>query len=66
MTKFPDDLDRMVRPFIPQIVSDIAKDPDMLRKVNIIAGDFMSADTFKASKILALNLLKGIVKDELD
>lgn len=65
MTKFPDDLDRMVRPFVPQIISDIAKNPDMLRKVNIIAGDFMSADTFKASKILALNLLKGIVKNEL-
>lgn len=65
MTKWPDDLEKMSRPYFPQIISDIANDPEKLRKVNIIAGDFMTDDTSKASKILALNLLKGVVKDEL-
>lgn len=65
MTKWPDDLEKMSKPFFPQIIGDIAADPEMLRKVNIVAGDFMTADTSKAAKILKLNLLKGIVKNEL-
>ena len=65
MTNFPDDLERMSKPYFPQIISDIAKDPEKLRKVNIVAGDFMTADTSKAALILKLNLLKGIVKNEL-
>lgn len=64
-TKWPDDLDEMIRPFIPQIVSDIAANPRWLEKVNIIVGDFMTKDYMKTNEILSLNLLKGIVKDEL-
>lgn len=64
-TKWPDDLDEPVRALFPQLISDIAADPFMLEKVNIIAGDFMSRDNLKANLILRLNLLKGVVKDEL-
>lgn len=64
-TKWPDDLDETIRPLFPQIIKDIEADPVMLERVNIVAGDFMTRDLMKASKILGLNLLKGIVKDEL-
>lgn len=64
-TKWPDDLDDMIRPLFGQITGDIASDPVMLDRVNIIGGDFMSRDNMKANKILSLNLLKGIVKEEL-
>lgn len=63
-TKWPDDLDEPVRQLFSQIISDIANDPAMLEKVNIIAGDFMARDYMKADKILALNLLKDVVKEE--
>lgn len=64
-TKWPDDLDEMIRPYIPQIIGDIAANPKWLEKVNIIVGDFMTKDYMKTNEILSLNLLKGIVKDEL-
>lgn len=64
-TKWPDDLDEPIRALFPQIIADIAADPIMLEKVNIIAGDFMEKDYMKANEILRLNLLKGAVKDEL-
>lgn len=62
--KWPDDLDKMIRPYFPQIVSDIASDPKKLEKVNIIVGDFMTQDYMKSNEILSLNLLKGIVREE--
>lgn len=64
-TKWPDDLDKLSAPFFPQIIADIAADEEMLKKVNIIAGDFMTHSKSKANEILNLNLLKGIVKDDL-
>ncbi len=64
-TKWPDDLDELSRVYFPQIIGDIAADKKMLDRVNIIAGDFMTRDFMKASKILELNLLKDIIKDEL-
>ncbi len=64
-SKWPDDLDDMIRPYIPQIIGDIAANPEWLEKVNIIVGDFMTKDKMKTNEILSLNLLKGIVKDEL-
>ena len=64
-TKWPDDLDDMIRPLFGQIIDDVAADPVMLERVNIIGGDFMCRDNMKANKILSLNLLKGIVKEEL-
>ena len=63
--KWPTDLDKMSRPYFPHMMREISADPLMLGKVNIVAGDFMEKDTMKANKILALNLQKGIVKDEL-
>ncbi|MBR6784881.1 MAG: hypothetical protein IKM25_01365 [Clostridia bacterium] len=63
--KWPDDLDEMIRPYIPQIIADIAANPKWLEKVNIIVGDFMTKDYMKSNEILSLNLLKGIVKEEL-
>ena len=65
ITKWPDDLDELGRPYFPQIIAEIAADPVLLEKVNIIAGDFMTRDYMKANEILSLNLLKGIVKDEM-
>lgn len=64
-TKWPDDLDIPVRALFPQIIADIAADPVMLERVNIVAGDFMTQDYMKANEILRLNLLKDVVKDEL-
>ena len=64
-TKWPDDLDKISRVYFPQIISEISADPKLVEKVNIVAGDFMTADYMKAKEILALNLVKGIVKDEL-
>ncbi|MBR2869512.1 MAG: hypothetical protein IKB88_10700 [Clostridia bacterium] len=63
--KWPDDLDKMIRPYFSQIISDIASDPLKLDRANIIVGDFMAQDYMKSNEILSLNLLKGIVKDEL-
>lgn len=64
-TKWPDDLDEMIRPYFAQIIADIAANPKWLEKVNIIVGDFMTKDKMKSNEILSLNLHKGIVKDEL-
>lgn len=64
-TKWPDDLDKLIRPLFPQIIADIAADETMLERVNIIAGDFMTQSHAKANEILNLNLLKGVVKDDL-
>lgn len=63
-SKWPDDLDKLSRRYFPQIIREIADDPKLLEKVNVVAGDFMTADYMKANEILSLNLLKGIVKDE--
>lgn len=62
---WPVDLEKMSKPLFPSMMNQVADDPEMLEKVNIVAGDFMSADLVKAKIILNLNLLKGIVKDEL-
>lgn len=62
---WPVDLEKMSKPLFPSMMKQVADDPGMLGKVNIVAGDFMSADLVKAKIILNLNLLKGIVKDEL-
>lgn len=62
---WPVDLEKMSKPLFPSMMNQIANDSEMLAKVNIVAGDFMSADLMKAKIILNLNLLKGIVKDEM-
>ena len=62
---WPDDLDKLSRVLFSQIIADIAAEPKMLERVNIVAGDFMAQDYMKANEILSLNLLKGTVKEEL-
>lgn len=64
-SKWPDDLEKVARTYFPGIIAEIAADPKLLEKVNIVAGDFMTADYMKANEILSLNLLKGIVKEEM-
>ncbi|MBQ2974230.1 MAG: hypothetical protein IJE19_07730 [Clostridia bacterium] len=64
-TKWPDDLDKLSRKYFPGIIAEIAADPKLVEKVNVVAGDFMTADYMKANEILSLNLNKGIVKDEM-
>ncbi len=63
-TKWPDDLDIGIRKLFPQIISDIAADPVMLKRVNIVAGDFKIQDYMKANLILSFNLLKNVVKED--
>lgn len=64
-TKWPDDLDKLSRKYFPGIIAEIAADPKLVEKVNVVAGDFMTADYMKANEILSLNLNKGIVKEEM-
>jgi hypothetical protein len=61
----PDTLEKNSKPYFKGVIKEIAEDENMLEKVNIVAGDFMTADLMKAKEILKLNLLKDIVKDEL-
>ncbi len=60
----PDKLEKNSKPLFPSMMKQVADDPAMLEKVNIVAGDFMTADYSKAKIILNLNLLKGIVKED--
>lgn len=62
---WPDDLDKITREYFPGIIAEIAANPEFVEKANIVAGDFMTADYMKAKEILSLNLLKGIVKEEM-
>lgn len=64
ITKWPVHLDKLDRPYFPGIMADIAADPKMLKKVNVVAGDFMTKDYMKANEILNLNLLKDVVKED--
>lgn len=63
---FPRKLDESLRPYFGYIINSIASDPERLKKVNIVAGDFMTKDYMKTRKILELNLFKGFVKPELE
>lgn len=62
---WPKKLDVLDRPYFPQIMAEIAADPALVKKLNIVAGDFMTADHMKVNEILYFNLLKGFVKEEL-
>ncbi len=61
----PKKLDELSRLYFPSIMEEIAADPVLIEKLNIVAGDFMTRDHMKANEILYFNLLKGVVKDEL-
>lgn len=65
--KTPKKLDEMDRPLFTGMMAEIAASPEMLEKLNIVAGDFMTRDHMKANAILTLNIDKGVVKeDKLD
>ena len=51
--------------FFTPSTADLAADPALVKKLNIVAGDFMTADHMKVNEILYFNLLKGFVKEEL-
>ncbi len=61
----PRKLDEGLRPYFKSITDAIAGNPEYLKKINIISGDFMTYDYMKSHEILALNVLKGNIKDEL-
>ncbi len=63
--KTPRKLDRVLRPHFKTMMRKIASDPQKLKKMNIVAGDFMTKDYSKSHEILLLNLFKCNVIDEL-
>lgn len=63
---WPNKLDELDRPFFPLMMKEIAQNPEMLAKINIVAGDFMTRDHMKENEILRFNLLKGFVKPEFE
>ena len=62
--KWPNKLDIEDRLYFPQMMNEIASDPALVEKLNIVAGDFMTADHMKSNIILYFNILKDIVKPE--
>lgn len=64
ITKWAKHLEKIDRPYFTQMMAEIAADPVLLEKVNIVAGDFMTDDYMKANEILNFNLLKGIVEED--
>ncbi|MCR5484366.1 MAG: hypothetical protein K6F09_02110 [Clostridiales bacterium] len=63
--KTPKKLDKMLRPHFGELIDIIENNPLYLEKANVISGDFMSEDFSKAKRIIALNALKGNVRDEV-
>lgn len=59
----PRRLNAAVTPHYPQLMQTIADNPEYLRQANVIGGDFMT-DGIKVPLILALNLKKGLVREE--
>lgn len=64
--KTPRALDMSLRPYFKGIIENLAVSPERLEKTNIIAGDFMTYDYEKVRDILRLNLVKSLVKPELE
>lgn len=65
ITKWPKSLEKLMIPYFPKILENLANEPALVEKVNIISGDFMTDTQSKINGILALNLLKGAVKEEM-
>ncbi len=63
--KTPRKLDKSLRPHFKTLMRKIASDPEKLRKMNIVAGDFMTEDYTKSHEILLLNLFKNNVIESL-
>lgn len=65
ITKWQKSLERLMLAHYPKILENLAREPELVKKVNIVSGDFMTDTQSKINGILALNLLKGAVKEEL-
>lgn len=63
--KTPRTLDKQLRPHFKSMMRKIASDPQKLKKMNIVASDFMTEDYSKSHEILLLNLFKNNVIDSL-
>lgn len=61
----PRKLDKILRLEFKSLIRGIAADPEKLKKMNIVAGDFMTEDYSKSHEILLLNLFKNNVIDSL-
>ena len=59
----PRKLDKGLRPHYDVIIDSIKNNPKYLSMVNVICGDYMTEDYFKAKKIIGLNLLKDNVDE---
>lgn len=61
--KTPRKLDKTLRIQFKSLLRSIAADPEKLKKMNIVAGDFMTEDYSKSHEILLLNLFKNNVEE---
>lgn len=59
----PRKLNKGILPHYDVIIDSIKNNPKYLGMVNVICGDYMTEDYFKAKKIIGLNLLKGNVDE---
>ena len=59
----PKKLDKIIKPYYPQIFEAIKNNPEYLSLVNVISGDFMAENDYKIRLILGLNLPKNNVID---
>ena len=64
--KNPITLERDVKMNFFRLTDRIADNPDLLKKVNIISGDFMTDSHAKINQILKLNLKKGNIAPECE
>lgn len=59
----PKKLDKIIKPYYPQIFEIIKNNPKYLSLVNVVSGDFMAENDYKIKLILSLNLYKNNVID---
>lgn len=65
ITKWQKSLEKLMIPYFPKILENLSAEPALVEKVNIVSGDFMTDTQSKINRILALNLLKGAVKEDM-
>lgn len=63
--KNPITLERDVKFNYHRLIQKIENDPSLLKRANIIAGDFMTDSHYKSNLILKMNLKKNNIKEEL-
>jgi hypothetical protein len=62
--KNPDTFERKFKPYFAKWMRDLSANPEILKKLNIIADNSMTTGTYKQAEILRMNLLKNNVKEE--